>query len=135
MKYHIITYGCQMNKSDSEKITAKLEKQGHRPVLSSKQANFIVINICSVRQSAINRVYSKIEQLNLQKPKPKIVLTGCILEKDKKQLQKLVDQIWPIIDFDQKTKCFLGKEALLPIMTGCNNFCSFDASINNALIF
>jgi len=127
MKYHIITYGCQMNKSDSERIAAKLEKQKHRPAKDIRSADFIVINICSVRQSAINRVYSKIKQLNLQKPRRKIVLTGCILEKDKKQFQDQVDQIWPIADFDQKAKCFSEKEAFVPVMTGCDNFCSYCA--------
>jgi len=125
MKYHIITYGCQMNKSDSERLSAKLERQKHKPAQNINQADLIVINICSVRQSAINRVYSKIK--NLRNGTPKIILTGCILEKDKKQFKEMADEIWPIADFKTKAKCQSFKHAFVPIMTGCNNFCSYCA--------
>jgi tRNA-2-methylthio-N6-dimethylallyladenosine synthase len=127
MNYHIITYGCQMNKSDSERITAKLERQKHQPAKNLKRANLVVINVCSVRQSAINRVYSKIRQLNSQKTKPKIILTGCLLEKDKQQFKSQVNQIWPIIETKIKPKCQSLKHAYVPIMAGCDNFCSYCA--------
>ena len=126
MKYHIVTYGCQMNKSDSERLAAKLERRKYQPG-DIKSADLVVINICSVRQSAIDRVYAKIRQLNKQKPKPRIVLTGCILEKDKKILKNQVNDIWPIADFKEKAKCFSEREAFVPIMTGCDNFCSYCA--------
>jgi len=126
-----------MNKSDSERLATKLEKQKYQPG-NIKSADLVLINVCSVRQSAINRVYSKVEQLNSQKPKPRIVLTGCILEKDRKILKNQVNQIWPIADFEEKAtpkdnklstgqECFSEKEAFVPIMTGCDNFCSYCA--------
>ena len=130
MKYHIITYGCQMNKSDSERLAAKLEKETCQPAKDIESADLVVINVCSVRQSAINRVYSKIRQLNSlknQKSKIKIILTGCILKKDVKRFEQLVDEIWPIVSAGQKTKCLSQKEVLIPIMTGCDNFCSYCA--------
>jgi tRNA-2-methylthio-N6-dimethylallyladenosine synthase len=127
MNYYIITYGCQMNKSDSERIATKLEKQKHQPVKDTKQADLVVINVCSVRQSAIDRVYSKINKLRAQKPKTKIILTGCLLEKDKQKLKDQVDQIWPIIKTKIKPKCQSLKHAHVPIMTGCDNFCSYCA--------
>ena len=114
-----------MNVSDSERLAAQLEKKGHKPVKEIKLANLIVINACSVRQSAINRVYGKIKILNERKPKPKIILTGCILEKDKKKLKDRVNEIWPVADFQTKPKCKSSSEAFLPIMSGCNNFCSY----------
>jgi tRNA-2-methylthio-N6-dimethylallyladenosine synthase len=129
MKYHIITYGCQMNKSDSEKIAAQLEEKGYQPVQKTEEADLVVINVCSVRQSAVNRVYSKVNQIHSQsveqQKKTKIILTGCILEKDKKQLVSQVDEIWPIIDLEAKPKCQSSWHAFIPIMTGCNNFCSY----------
>lgn len=113
MKYSIITYGCQMNKSDSERIAAKLEKESPN--------DLVVINACSIRQSAIDRVYSKVKQLKGKK----IILTGCLLEKDKKQLAGQVYQIWPIIDLEIEPKRQSREKAWLPIMTGCNNFCTY----------
>jgi len=121
MKYYIITYGCQMNKSDSERMAAQLEEKGYQPAQEIKRADLVVINVCSVRQSAINRVYSKVKQLNNQK----IILTGCLLEKDKKRLANQVYQIWPIVDLPIKPKHQSRGQAFVPIMTGCNNFCSY----------
>jgi len=127
-KYHIITYGCQMNESDSERLAAKLENKDYKPTEKIKMADLIVINICSVRQSAIDRVYSRIKQLKslkIKNLKLKIILTGCILEKDKKQFEKQVDEIWPIINFKSEVKHKSIKCVFVSIMTGCNNFCSY----------
>jgi tRNA-2-methylthio-N6-dimethylallyladenosine synthase len=101
MKYFIITYGCQMNISDSERVAAVLEKIGYKPSLNENEANLIVINICSVRQSAVNRVYGKIENFAkskniLRRRKSKVLLTGCILKKDIRNFENKVDYIFPI---------------------------------------
>ena len=131
-RYNIITYGCQMNESDSQRISIELEDKKYKHVDDIKQADLIIINACSVRQSAIDRVRSKIKKLNklkIEKPKLKIILTGCILEKDKQEFKNQVDEIWPIIDFKNRLKykpCD-DKKALVPIMTGCDNFCSYCA--------
>jgi len=114
-----------MNKSDSERVATQLEKKGYRPAQEIKRADLVVINVCSIRQSAVNRVYSKVKQLRSQNPKSKLVLTGCILAKDKKQLKGRVNEIWPIIDLKIKPKCQSPSQVFVPIMTGCNNFCSY----------
>jgi len=123
--YHIITYGCQMNESDSEKIAGQLEAKSYQLTKDPKLADLVIINVCSVRQSAINRVYSRVEKIRRQNKKAQLILTGCILKKDKKQLSSQVDKIWPIIDFKIKAKCKSSRHAFIPIMTGCNNFCSY----------
>jgi len=114
-----------MNKSDSERMAAQLEKKGYQLARQVKEADLVVINVCSVRQSAINRVFSKVKQIRSQKQKVKIILTGCLLEKDKKQLAHQVDQIWPIVDLETKPKYQSHCQVFVPIMTGCNNFCSY----------
>ncbi len=114
-----------MNKSDSERLAGQLEKKGYQAASEMRQADLIIINACSIRQSAIDRVYSQVKRIRSQNPKSKLVLTGCILFKDRKQLQEQVDQIWPIVDLETKAKRQSSKEAWLPIMTGCNNFCSY----------
>jgi len=125
MKYHIITYGCQMNKSDSERIAGQLERKGYRAASKIRQADLIIVNACSIRQSAVDRIYSQVKKIRSQNPKGRLVLTGCLLFKDQKQLREQVDQIWPIVDLEIKAKRQSAKEAWLPIMTGCNNFCSY----------
>lgn len=125
MKYHLITYGCQMNKSDSERMAAQLEKQGYQSAQKIEEADLVVVNACSVRQSAMDRIYAKIDQLNQRKPRPKIILTGCLLETDKEKLKDKVDEIWPLVDFSLSPKYQPSSYAYVPIMTGCNNFCSF----------
>ncbi len=122
MNYFIITYGCQMNKSDSERIATFLEKKGYLPAKNEKEADLIVINMCSIRQSAVDRVYNKTKNLKNKK----IILTGCILKEDREKLKK--DKI-KIIDFKDlfkiKPKIKHQKEGFIPIMEGCNNFCSY----------
>jgi len=101
MKYQIITYGCQFNESDSERITNILEKMKYKPASKINEADLVVINMCSVRQSAVDRIYGKINQISKirnQNNKSKIILTGCILPEDKKKLEKKVDLILNIKD-------------------------------------
>jgi len=118
MKYFVFTFGCQMNKADSERIAQGLERKKHKPALSIKEADLVVVNMCSVRQSAVNRVFGLKEKLKGKKT----ILTGCILKKDRKKLEKIFDKI---IEIENLTKGLLGNSSLLPIMKGCNNFCSY----------
>jgi len=149
MKYWIITYGCQMNKSDSERIATVLESIGYQPAIKEDKADLIVINACSVRQSAIDRIWGqtqKFKKIKIKNNGIKTVLTGCILKKDKNKFNKFFDLIFNIRDlpklpqllsksgiYDLKVSNYLeitpkyqsSFSAFLPIMTGCNNFCTF----------
>jgi len=93
--YNIITYGCQMNKSDSERIESLLENSGFKKSSLSK-ANYVFLNLCSVRQSAIDRVWGKIDNIKKINNKIKIILTGCILPSEKKKFLKKADDILDI---------------------------------------
>ena len=112
-----------MNKSDSERIISVLKKQGYLPALKEAEADLILINVCSVRQSAVNRVYAKVNKYYKAK---KIILTGCILKEDKKKLKDKVSEFWHPDYYFECLPIHQNKfQAFLPIMTGCNNFCAY----------
>lgn len=117
-----------MNTSDAERLAAVLERMNHKQALNINRADLIYIVMCSVRQSAVDRVYGILEKIKKFKKRPKIILTGCILPKDKNKFLEKFDEIVDInnlINFKITPKYFSNKTAYVPIMTGCNNFCSY----------
>src|SRR3989344_8280619 len=82
MKYFLQTYGCQANKADSELIAGTLEAMVHREGKAMEWADLIILNTCSIRQSAEDRVFAKMEKLRVlkaKKPSLKIVIAGCMI--------------------------------------------------------
>ncbi|MBN2402924.1 MAG: tRNA (N6-isopentenyl adenosine(37)-C2)-methylthiotransferase MiaB [Spirochaetes bacterium] len=80
--YHIETFGCQMNKNDSELISLSLSRAGYAECASANEADIIVFNTCSVRQHAEDRVISRIGALkNRRKNKSIIVIAGCMAQR------------------------------------------------------
>lgn len=132
-QYYIITFGCQANLADSERIARKLEIAGYQKTTKPELSDIIIINACSVRQSAINRVYGQIKNLtNLksQKLNLKIIVAGCVLEADKKKLltkNKNIEFWYPDEYFDFVPLSTNKDTAYIPIMTGCDNFCTYCA--------
>jgi len=145
--YYIFTLGCQMNENDSERIAAVLDSCGLKPA-DEKKADLIIVNACSVRQKPIDRIWGKIKVWKERKNPPKIYLTGCVLDSDRRKLEKRVDEIFEIDDLASLPKLLNltspitkhlspniyfavqparqnTKSAFVPIMTGCNNFCSY----------
>jgi tRNA-2-methylthio-N6-dimethylallyladenosine synthase len=88
-----------MNKSDSERIASYLENFGWELTTQEKEADLILINMCSVRQSAVDRVYGlarNLSKLKNQKLGIKTLLTGCVPKKDFEKLKNFFDFILPI---------------------------------------
>ncbi|MBI4319644.1 MAG: tRNA (N6-isopentenyl adenosine(37)-C2)-methylthiotransferase MiaB [Chloroflexi bacterium] len=82
MLYYIWTVGCQMNKADSERLAAALERVGLRAAPAWDKADVIVVNSCSVRGSAEQRVLGKLGMLKpLKRARPDVViaLAGCMV--------------------------------------------------------
>lgn len=161
-KYYTITYGCQMNESDTERINGQLEELGYRPAEEMEDADIVIMNTCSVRQNAEEKVYGKIGEIKKLKDKnPDMLLgiAGCMAQENK---GKLIERM-PIIDFVigpyhiHDLKDIVSKEnarsghvvkternphsvedyselksvrkskifAWVPIMQGCNKFCTY----------
>jgi tRNA-2-methylthio-N6-dimethylallyladenosine synthase len=88
-----------MNKSDSERIASVLESKGYKEASSINEADLILVNMCSVRQSAVDRVYGmakKFAKLKTQNSKLKTLLTGCVSKKDFLKFKIFFDFILPI---------------------------------------
>jgi len=132
-KYFIYTFGCQANKSDSERISGDYQARGFTQAKKVDQADEIIINTCSVRQRAEDRIIGLLHNLAKKfssKTKPKIILTGCMIHHGKRQLLKsmpLIDEILPIMEvgFNQPIVRRDKHHAWVPISTGCNSFCSY----------
>lgn len=99
MKYFIVTYGCQMNVHESEKIAGILEKLGYTPSDKRENADIIVFNTCAIREGAEERVFGNVGNLKKLKKIKKdliIVLCGCMTQKES-TAQKMLTT-FPFVD-------------------------------------
>ncbi|MCX6221929.1 MAG: tRNA (N6-isopentenyl adenosine(37)-C2)-methylthiotransferase MiaB [Bacteroidia bacterium] len=103
MKYHLITLGCQMNLSDSERVSAVLEGMGYIRTEIEEEANLLGILACSVRQKPIDKIYNKIAQWNRWKNNRNLLtfVSGCILPADKEKFLKTFDLIFQMSELAQ----------------------------------
>jgi tRNA-2-methylthio-N6-dimethylallyladenosine synthase len=84
--YQVVTYGCQMNVHDSERIQGVLEAAGYVEAESGNQADVVVFNTCAVRENADNRLYGNLGHLAPVKsshPGMQIAVGGCMAQKDR----------------------------------------------------
>lgn len=84
LTFNIVTFGCQMNAKDSEKLAGILEKIGFIET-DTEEADFVVYNTCTVRENANSRVYGRLGFLNSLKrknPHMMIALCGCMMQED-----------------------------------------------------
>lgn len=97
MKAYIKTFGCQMNENDSERIMYLLEKEGYERTYDIEISNLVILNTCTVREKAKNRLYGHIGNLKRLKSKNKDILIcigGCTAQDLK---EKLIED-FPFID-------------------------------------
>lgn len=129
-----------MNESDSERLATVFDKKGYKPASVANDADLILVNMCSVRQSAVDRVdglKKKLSELKTKNHKLKTILTGCILKSDKKKFSEYFDKILDTKNLIKKVKKYNAvkkenslayipnKLAYIPISNGCNYSCSY----------
>lgn len=157
-KVYIETLGCQMNKSDAERMFGMLEHIGYTQTEEPKDADMLIINTCSIRQLSEDKAYSAIGVWGKWKktnPDLKIVFAGCVAQQTGKtlfqrapyvdlvlgtqrlyELPNLVKRIEsgervvsveesPYEESDIQINRVKSINAWVPIMEGCNNFCTY----------
>lgn len=158
-KVYIETLGCQMNKSDAERMYGMLECLNYTQTDEPKDADLLIINTCSIRQLSEDKAYSAIgvwgKWKKESKPDLKIVFAGCVAQQagenvlrrapyvdlvlGTQRLYELPDLIkriengerlvsvdeTPYEESDIKINRVKCVNAWVPIMEGCNNFCTY----------
>ena len=98
-KFHIISYGCQMNFADSEVVASILEDIGYKHSDNIENSNLILLNTCSIREKAEQTIRKKLSSINFLKKKNKslkIGVLGCMAERLKEKFlheEKIVDLV------------------------------------------
>jgi len=124
-KVFIKTFGCAQNVADSERVKAYYWEKGYEFTSDWKEATEIVINSCVVRESAENRVYGLVNNIKKYNKDIKIILTGCLVGIYKNKISGIDEQ--KNIGFFENLEPIRNKKkaALIPIGSGCDNFCSY----------
>ncbi len=158
----VVTFGCQQNVSDSEKLKGMLVSMGYSLTEEEHEADFIIFNTCAVRGHAEDRVYGNIGKVKqLKKDNKKLISAVCGCMAQQETVADKIKKSYPYIDIVFGTQVFhrlpefvykringskriferiLDNEKIvedipvsrdgkyrgwLPIMYGCNNFCTY----------
>lgn len=144
---HIETFGCQMNAADSARLEQLLAARGYHPAESVGEADLIVVNTCSVREKAENRALARIQQYcTTRKAGSHLWVIGCMAERMGERLRRRFPGIDTIIGApsmehiagdidgylqgvaitgDRAPRPSAPVSAFVPVMRGCDNFCSY----------
>ncbi|HKE87132.1 MAG TPA: tRNA (N6-isopentenyl adenosine(37)-C2)-methylthiotransferase MiaB [Vicinamibacterales bacterium] len=91
-RYLIETFGCQMNVHDSERMAGLLEQAGYEPTSNEADADVIVINTCSVREHAEEKLYTRLGELRVMRDEtgraPVVAVAGCVAQQEGASLVK-----------------------------------------------
>ena len=99
MKYIIVTYGCQMNVHESEKLAYICEKMGYELTDRREEADLIIFNTCAIREGAEDRVFGNVGALKkLKKKRPNIIIAVCGCMTQKEQTANYILKTFPFVD-------------------------------------
>jgi tRNA-2-methylthio-N6-dimethylallyladenosine synthase len=93
---YIETFGCQMNEADSQYIARRAASAGYTIASQPQDASVVVLNTCTVRETAERRAYGRMAHLRILKianPAVKLVVTGCLAEQDRDRMQQTVPHV------------------------------------------
>lgn len=140
MKIKILTLGCKLNFAESSAIMHQLLSEGHTKAKSGEQADIVIVNTCTVTDTADHKDRQAIHRLRRENPNAKIIVTGCyaaLLQQKMERNESLscadsnilneIDVLKPkdLVSFvnaysrDDRTRCFL------KVQDGCNYFCTY----------
>ncbi|EEE39315.1 tRNA (N6-isopentenyl adenosine(37)-C2)-methylthiotransferase MiaB [Prochlorococcus marinus] len=94
--YWITTFGCQMNKADSERMAGTLEKMGYTKADDELKADLVLYNTCTIRDNAEQKVYSFLGRQAKRKhkiPSLKLVVAGCLAQQEGESLLRRVPEL------------------------------------------
>jgi len=95
-RYHIVTFGCQMNRADSERMAGILEDLGWEATDDEDQADLILYNTCTIRENAEQKVYSYLGRQAKRKhrnPGLTLVVAGCVAQQEGERLLRRVPEL------------------------------------------
>ncbi|HIK09998.1 MAG TPA: tRNA (N6-isopentenyl adenosine(37)-C2)-methylthiotransferase MiaB [Oscillatoriaceae cyanobacterium M33_DOE_052] len=95
-RYHITTFGCQMNKADSERMAGILEEMGFQFSEDPNDADLILYNTCTIRDNAEQKVYSYLGRQAKRKqehPELTLVVAGCVAQQEGESLMRRVPEL------------------------------------------
>jgi tRNA-2-methylthio-N6-dimethylallyladenosine synthase len=159
-KVYLETFGCQMNVSDSERISTALERDGFEMTRDENAAEVVIFNTCSVREKAEHKLYTRVGEIRSQvdRIKPMVGVMGCVAQLEGETLFKKIKGVdfvlgtravgrvsnainestrtgrtvldvgerednydWTVADTHRHSPYV----AFLPIIEGCNKFCTY----------
>ncbi|MBK8467120.1 MAG: tRNA (N6-isopentenyl adenosine(37)-C2)-methylthiotransferase MiaB [Chloracidobacterium sp.] len=159
-KVYLETFGCQMNVSDSERISTTLARDGYEMTADETSADVVIINTCSVRENAEHKLYSRVGRLRKRTANkmPVVGVMGCVAQLEGETLFNKIEGVnfvlgtravgrvstaieetfrtgktildvgereddydWTVADTHRHSPYI----AFLPIIEGCNKFCSY----------
>ena len=95
-RYHITTFGCQMNKADSERMAGILEEMGFQFSEDPNDADLILYNTCTIRDNAEQKVYSYLGRQAKRKqehPELTLIVAGCVAQQEGESLMRRVPEL------------------------------------------
>jgi len=121
--FHLTTFGCQMNLADSSTLVVSLTTRGYRRVDSENEADLIILNTCSVRDKAEQRVIGRLGELHRfkkRKPGVRIAVVGCMAQRLGNELVAEVPYVDYVLGTDRVFELpdvIEGREGTSPVMT------------------